>query len=89
MSLDGLLEDFAGNSEALNHIEEMKNQLKTYFETHYHHDSPPSVLLPSRVAVSESGSPQKVDFTFCYQRAAHVVDELAEYRVKTLQPATP
>jgi hypothetical protein len=77
--LDGLLEDCADDSEALDHIEEMKNQLKAYFEAHYHRESPPPVPLPSRIAASESGSPQKVDFTARYQRAAHVVDELAEY----------
>jgi hypothetical protein len=73
------VEDCAEDSEALDHIEEMKNQLKVYFETHYQRESLPSIPLPSRVVVSESGSPQKVDFTARYQRTAHALDELVEY----------
>jgi hypothetical protein len=78
--MTGLLEDYANDPEALEHVERMKDQLKEYFEKYYQHLAlPSSTPMPLRVSTSDTGSPQKVDFTARYHRINHIVDELAEY----------
>jgi hypothetical protein len=77
--LDGLLEDCIDDPEALAHVEDMKNELKIHFERYYQCKTPPSATPQLHASVSDTGSPQKVDFTARYRRVGHVIDELAEY----------
>jgi hypothetical protein len=79
ISLDGLLEDCNNDPASLAHIDEMKDKLKVYFERHYNRPDPAQLLNFPQTTASESGSPQKVDFTARYHRATRVIDELAEY----------
>jgi hypothetical protein len=88
ISLDGLLQDCAGDEDAIEHIEFSKNELKDYLDTFYASSTtPPSPNPPlSRIIVDSSGSPQKVDFMARYQRSYHAVDELAEYLRQPPEP---
>src|SRR6267154_5579116 len=80
ISYQGLLDDCEGDTLLRTHLEESKAKLEAHYRANYAKPISTPISAQSSTSSVSVRSPQKVDFTSCYNKRMHLdIDEINEF----------